>query len=698
MAWLKNNFQFELTDTLSVSWMSVRISNEKESGTAAVFTNQYITVRSEDYSVVERMKGSATGGILTLTKRWLDQTDVDVENPALKKEWKEGTKAFITVVASQVAVLDSANTWTWTQTFSEANITNLTVTGKSNPQPNFATIWARDAFYTAPVNGDKCTVAWVDYSYNGTTVQREAKWVSTPVPPASETVSWTTRYATQSEVTNKSAVDAAVKPNQIPNPKALYDDNYIAWEDILANDSLFVENMVTFAEATQVQNIWDVTANTRVSIPVIWSGISSNILKLAIRKFWTPSADLSVKIETDNSGNPSWTAVSNGTTTILASSITTSLVDTTITLLWNVTLTLWTKYHIVLNQVGDVLNVSNYYGIWFSNKNTNIRNLKRYNGSVWSTIINTTVNDSHSFWSSFSSTVSTQEWFRCSAAKNIFLQSVTKDTFSLCTRAILKDVIWSVITTANFVWNVATFSTPILFTQWTQFRIECDANWAGYNRVWWNWYSYPTNRTNINYLNWSIWWIDQSNLASSILTISSTEQSPSDSIFYVNSTIFQSKLLWKADAKFVYKLPTNYVRLSLSNYNTWENVIATKLWLHNYSWLIDNTIYYQSNTPWLISAVAGTNSYIIWNTIDNEELNIDWKAINIPITQWASPFTRINTTWKSVNIKVTWWTVSNIVIDWLSRATATNFIGTVWVWQSAVITYSWLPTVTYTQL
>ena len=72
MAWLKNNYQFEFTDTLTTSWMSVRISNEKENGAVAVFTNQYITVRSEDNSIVERMKGSATGGTLTLTMRGLD--------------------------------------------------------------------------------------------------------------------------------------------------------------------------------------------------------------------------------------------------------------------------------------------------------------------------------------------------------------------------------------------------------------------------------------------------------------------------------------------------------------------------------------------------------------------------------------------------------------------------------------------------
>jgi len=136
MAWLKNNYQFEFTDTLTTSWTSVRISNEKENGAVATFTNQYITVRSEDNSIVERMKGSATGGTLTLTMRWLDQSDTDTEVVWLKKERREGTKAFVTYVASQHTDAKGNNTFSWTQTFenitvtNNSTLTNATVSGK----------------------------------------------------------------------------------------------------------------------------------------------------------------------------------------------------------------------------------------------------------------------------------------------------------------------------------------------------------------------------------------------------------------------------------------------------------------------------------------------------------------------------------------------------------------------------------------
>ena len=56
-------------------------------------------------------------------------------------------------------------------------------------------------------------------------------------------------------------------------------------------------------------------------------------MKLALRKFVSPSADLAIRLETvDGSGNPTGTLVNaNATATVTAASLTTSLVDTTVT-------------------------------------------------------------------------------------------------------------------------------------------------------------------------------------------------------------------------------------------------------------------------------------------------------------------------------------------------------------------------------
>jgi hypothetical protein len=114
-------------------------------------------------------------------------------------------------------------------------------------------------------------------------------------------------------------------------PEALYDrDTYILGEDVLENDSLFAETSPTFAESTLVQNIGDVTANTRVALYGFGSGVSGNTMQYALRSFVSPSADLSVRVETvDGSGNATGTLVdANAQTTI---TLTNTLTNVTIT-------------------------------------------------------------------------------------------------------------------------------------------------------------------------------------------------------------------------------------------------------------------------------------------------------------------------------------------------------------------------------
>jgi hypothetical protein len=48
---------------------------------------------------------------MSISKRGLDETDTDVEVTSLKKDWKEGTTCYVTILASQLQdVLDTINT------------------------------------------------------------------------------------------------------------------------------------------------------------------------------------------------------------------------------------------------------------------------------------------------------------------------------------------------------------------------------------------------------------------------------------------------------------------------------------------------------------------------------------------------------------------------------------------------------------
>jgi len=330
---------------------------------------------------LERMQVSiATDGTCTVVKRWLTNADTKVEDPTLKKEWSNGASWYVTMLASDFLDVDSTGEtktlsdnfiytgdveFQWDTEIDNAIITDLDVNGKSNPQPNFATELARDAFYTAPVNGDKCTVNGIDYSYNGTTVQWEAKWVSTPVPNASESAWGIAKMATDAEFaagTDQTAwlynipkvsdvkdyVDTATEIWQ------LVDSTYMAGETITAWQCVFLETWPTTAQATTKQNISDVDGNTRVSFPFIGTWVASSSFKVNVCKTGTghnaSGQDLGFRLETDNSGSPSGTLVNpNAFGSIAPSALTTNLADTTIT--W--TDTAWTDAHWVTLNVTE---------------------------------------------------------------------------------------------------------------------------------------------------------------------------------------------------------------------------------------------------------------------------------------------------------------------------------------------------------
>lgn len=140
--------------------------------------------------------------------------------------------------------------------------------------------------------------------------------------------------------------------------------------------------------ALTTQNIGDVTANTRVAFPIFWTWVNFTTLKLALKKILAPWVDLWIRIETNNAGSPSWTIVTNGSTTFATASLTTYFVDTTITFGWNVNLDVWQIYWIVLfagTYWSETINGTNYFGIWYNNGfHTTTRAMKVRNATVYS--------------------------------------------------------------------------------------------------------------------------------------------------------------------------------------------------------------------------------------------------------------------------------------------------------------------------
>ena len=114
---LRNHYEFQLTGTLTTTGTSVNISNDLERDLEVSFTDAYLTIKNRTGTLVERVKGSAAAGVLTLTLRGLDQSDTDTEVSSLAKEWKSGTTVFVTIMSSQLVDRQEDNTFEGDNTF-----------------------------------------------------------------------------------------------------------------------------------------------------------------------------------------------------------------------------------------------------------------------------------------------------------------------------------------------------------------------------------------------------------------------------------------------------------------------------------------------------------------------------------------------------------------------------------------------------
>jgi len=656
MAWLKNNYQFEFTDTLTTSWTSVRISNEKENGAVATFTNQYITVRSEDNSIVERMKWSATGGTLTLTMRWLDQSDTDTQDAWLKKEWREWSKAFVTYVASQHTDAQGNNTFSWTQTFenitvtNNSTLTNATVSGKYK-WPVVSDVTARNVLYPTPVWGNEVFVQSLNAKqvYNAWTAQRETQAVGTPAPDASETVKGIAEIATQSEVEEWTNDTAIVTPKKLKTqqPEALVDkDTYILWEDCLVNDSLFPETAPTFVESTLVQNIWDVTANTRVSPTDFGTGVSWSTYNLSLNRTGSSSANLSVRLETiDGSGNATGTLVNaNATATVTAASLTTSLVDTTI-ILWSQTTT-W--HWVTLNS-----------------------------------------NETSQF---------AYKWVKLNTNENIWVVSIEKVAWCTATKAYIYNNTYTLLWSALFVWNIATLNTKWLIN-WQDYYICAWSDWSSYTSVKQTWSaSFPYNNTKLDYIRWFNKTVDSSDISNNntswnpqsfntwwFITFSVTNScklssfnSTSHTITWNcelrdNSWVLIETAVWNNfSGNTVLVKWTNY-RIQYTKTSSWPNLSST---LALTAW---KNITYVSDSNWANRYLWNYTINTLWHYDENTEINNIVNIVSVDsftIPKWQKFAIVLNQVGNVVN-GTNYYGVGYVARDTTTRG-ARTWNGSVW--------------------
>ena len=124
-----SNYQFTLEGTLTTAASTVSISADLEQGSVVEFTNAEIVFRNRTASIIERAVGSASAWTLTLSKRWLEQWSTETENSSLKKERKEWTVCYVTILAPSLVDRQGDNTFTGTNTFKTVDFNDTSVPG-----------------------------------------------------------------------------------------------------------------------------------------------------------------------------------------------------------------------------------------------------------------------------------------------------------------------------------------------------------------------------------------------------------------------------------------------------------------------------------------------------------------------------------------------------------------------------------------
>ena len=168
---------------------------------------------------------------------------------------------------------------------------------------------------------------------------------------------------------------------KIKAEKFLWLWTWVAVENITKWKFIFEEDVVNHNWANwQYASVWH-SQSRRIAIKRIWNGVAFNTLTLNLLKYWSPTRDLNVEIQTDNAWNPSWTLIdANAHWTILASSVTTSVSTITVNLAWSVTIPDWTVCHVVLYTTST--SSANFYEIYWRTITPKLFRIKQYNWSV----------------------------------------------------------------------------------------------------------------------------------------------------------------------------------------------------------------------------------------------------------------------------------------------------------------------------
>jgi hypothetical protein len=349
------------------------------------------------------------------------------------------------------------------------------------------------------------------------------------------------------------------------------------------------------------------------------------------------------------SGSEAWSSAgASGTTAFNIDSITTT--ENFPTFPANITIPFGQKVHVVFypgTYGTETINATNYFGIGYASINTTTRWYQQWNGTVWGGTVNgSDIVDTYNPAYTYNSTTSTETayWYKIIALADVYVKTITKSGSCTATRAIIKDLSGTVIQTISFSWNVATLTTPYFLANGSEIRIEADNSWVTYTRHANTWTYWVLAWTNITVTGGSVFWYDITYISNIVSVTTATVVFPTSNMIYASSTAFTNLLLSKTDADFTYKLP-NYgkVRIINTTSNVWS--VPNVVYFGDYDWFVGmtpETDMYIANTPWMLSALQGTNPFLAWRSVTSTKLRVWGKTYTY---KWS--FSTINSSQSS---------------------------------------------------
>lgn len=662
-----SNSKFYVKSTISSTqwtWTTFNISQDFETGQNIDSDWEILSIVLKTSTQIERMTITCVWWVATIVKRGLTQADTKVEDAWLKKQWTDWTIGYVTALASDL--LDIDKEWDVSVLSNDIDFTWEVEFKWPTRWPTFADTTARDLVYTSPVNSDECFIIWVwKQVYNGWVWVTLDEW--TPTPNASETVAgkveiatdaqmdaWTDTWETwallvwvpsqfqRKEFIENLNIDWLTEQTEISWTENLIiwdkkitsanllranKEVFEAWEDITQDDidnwrnalRLWILNSQdeSFISWSQVDfwYIWYDNSVTKIwqSFTINWSWKKINSITISLRKVWSPTWILSMKVYSNT-----WTTlIATSSNTINESSLTTWLVNYT------------------FNFNNEILvNWLNYFTIETNRSNST----SDYSRCYWATI-----SGLYSWWNYYRIT-NTWTWSIQTTEDLSFSVSINEETSRVyktdATNKSKIDFRWFA-TNPVTIWN-----NVVVDTDWVSATQTGLTIWSDYYLANTPWAISTTPWTNIV----SVW----KAVSTTWIQINSKKINDDDSYDYIYDTGRNS-------------IPTNMTIWATTEWDYWFISLTTT----SSNWFINNSIIWKE---WTSNFSCRWNDLF---KIELEFKMYTWTLHNWFVfwffDSWSNPLTTPTWTWKKVIFHITSTTTAVLrTADWTTETSSSN--------------------------